>query len=311
MRLVKTILRQAFLSFWIILSSSPASAEKMWVIESGREREVVALFSPYKMGGEVAKGWRLSNIWIGATYIRVRIKGSKGKKVHFRLVHPEKPLKFAFRTKSFKVILSDDASDEGEGKKAALLLVEALEKNDKGEFWRVRRGPPMDGPAFRLGPILGWLNDGILFLTFLLALFLTLSVRLLRGEPTWIKVALSAVVISGLCLRLLISQDTAMGAWSFGRVPGTTHAVFHGPVLAHLNRIFGGRIYLSELIPVVTLAFAALAPLGLFVHARYLLNDARCALAAAAILAFLPHHIRFSASEVAFIPSMVVSTLKV
>lgn len=302
---MKTILPQAFLSFWIFLSSPPVLAANVWVIEPGREREVVGLFSPYKMGGEVTKGWRLSNIWIGPTNIRVRIKGSKGKRAQFRLVHPERPLESAFRTKSFKVILSIDTLTETGGSRAVQLLIQALKKNDKGKFWRIhRRGT--NSPR-RLGPIASWLNDGILFLIFLLLLFVTLSVRQLRNEPTWIKIALPVVVILGLCLRLLISRDTAMGAWSFGRIPATTGAVFRGPLLAYLNRIFGGRIYLSELIPVVTLTFAALAPLGLFVHARYLLDDARCALGAAAMLAFLPHHIRFSASEVAFIPSIVVS----
>lgn len=119
------------------LLSRGVSAQQVPIIESGREHEIVALFRPHQLGGEVVPGWRLMNIRVQPTYIEVEVEGSD-RSAFFRLDHPEASRHHSDSTKSFAISRGENAT-EGDAARAVTLLIEALRKNDAGEFWRERR----------------------------------------------------------------------------------------------------------------------------------------------------------------------------
>jgi hypothetical protein len=81
--------------------------------------------------------------------------------------------------------------------------------------------------------------------------------------------------------------------------------IFEGPGLAALHP---DPVWMTETVLTSTLVFSLLAPLAVYVHARYLLDDHRAALIVAGVIAILPLHLRFSHSDAAFIPSITVSS---
>lgn len=104
------------------------------VIEAGREQEIVALFAPHKLGGEVIPAWRLMNVRVQPSYIEVEIQGP-GRSAHLRLDHPSGSTKHTDTTPSFAITRGENAG-EGDGKRAVDAVIEAIRKNDGGKFWR-------------------------------------------------------------------------------------------------------------------------------------------------------------------------------
>ena len=104
-----------------------------------------------------------------------------------------------------------------------------------------------------------------------------------------------------------MAPRTALGPWPYERVTAVNRAVWDSALWPPLSRVFGA-IYYFDLATTVTLVFACLTPLAIWAHARELLGSSRIALIAAAVVACLPTHIRFSHSEVAFIPSIAISS---
>ncbi|MGB1015516.1 MAG: hypothetical protein ACPG4T_15375, partial [Nannocystaceae bacterium] len=112
----------------------------------------------------------------------------------------------------------------------------------------------------------------------------------------------------GAALRLWMVRPHSLGVWPYSRIEPFAGLVYEGPGLAALSRHFDAIWYQTDVAFATNLAFGILAPLVVFVHASYLLSNRRQALWAALAIALLPSHIRFSASEVAFIPSIVLSS---
>ena len=142
---------RGFLAFFLmagLLASRVAWAQAVPVIESGREQEIVSLFEPYKLGGEVVPGVRLMNIKVERTYIEIEVTGADTS-AFFRLDHPERSERHDATTASFAVSHGENASG-GDAALAVTRLVEALRANDKGKFWRESRAlgpgalPPSD-----------------------------------------------------------------------------------------------------------------------------------------------------------------------
>ena len=99
-------------------------------------------------------------------------------------------------------------------------------------------------------------------------------------------------------------------AWTYTRVVPLAKAIAAGPVLDYLGqKLANGPIYLTDVIFKTNLVLAALTPLPLFLHAKFLLKDTRVALAAAALFAVLPAHITFARSDVYFMQSLFFSSL--
>lgn len=124
-----------------------ALAAPVFVIEAGREKEIVALFTPVPLGGEVEPGWRLMNIRAQHTYIEIELTGPD-QSAFVRLDHPSTE-RADERTPSFAVTRGDNAK-QGAGARAATRVIERLRANDHGGFWRARaEAPAGDSP---IGP---------------------------------------------------------------------------------------------------------------------------------------------------------------
>jgi len=122
-----------------------ALSAPVFVIEAGREKEIVALFAPVPLGKELVPGWRLMNIRAQQTYIEVELVGP-GRSAFVRLDHPDAAKQAKERTPSFAVTRGDNA-EQGDGAVAATKLIELLKQNDRGTFWRTRATTPGGDPA--------------------------------------------------------------------------------------------------------------------------------------------------------------------
>ena len=123
------------------------------VITGGREAEMLALAKPFALGSDVSPGWHLENVTASETAIRYLVLGPGGAKTAVRLEHPKRAPSQE-TTPSFAV--HREVSKEGGAApadpKILDALVDAIRKNDGGNFW------PAKGPADRRGD--GKIGDG-------------------------------------------------------------------------------------------------------------------------------------------------------
>lgn len=152
------------------------------------------------------------------------------------------------------------------------------------------------------------LEDGVVLYLAGLAFVLLVIRRQLREEPRWVPWGLAGVVTGGAAVRLAMAPVAPLNAWSYVRVIPLAERSYEGVVLPLASRALGLTVHLTAVIFSAGFALAAAAPLVLFAHARYVLKDGRSALAAAAILALLPLHIRFSHCDVEILQSLLTSS---
>nr|AYM54413.1 hypothetical protein [Phaselicystis flava] len=148
-------------------------------------------------------------------------------------------------------------------------------------------------------------QDGCLFIAAALVYLAVVLRRQLATTPTSERAALAGVVALGAALRLGLSPIAPMEAWPYGRTSDLGRWVEGSRSLAEL----GWRFYITDVFFATNTLIAILTPLAVYAHARYLAQDRRVALFAAALLALLPNHLRFSRSEVSFIPLVAMSSL--
>ena len=282
------------------------------VIEPGREPEIVALFAPYTLGGDVAPGLRLMWIYVETTHIRAVVESPDGAAATLRLDHSSRaPAAGLLGAPSESFVISGEPT----GHPALEALARAVRDNDRGGFWRVDApvGPGHAGPPQGTGILSldagAWSTDGILLGVAVLGLLIAMVRRQLQGAPRHVGWALAGVVVGGAALRLLIAPEAALGAWPYSRIIYLSRFIHGSPTLAAVTEALDARVYLTDVIFTSNLVIAALTPLALFAHAHYVLKDHRAALAAAALIAVLPNHIHFSRSEVEFIPSIALSSI--
>ncbi len=283
------------------------------VIVPGREDEVLALLQPYALGDALAPDWALHSVSIDVGTITVWIVGPDERYARLTLDHREHGPPSARMLTGFAM----QVVEQPPGSEAAMeRLVAAIERNDDGSFWGLdpfyakepRQQPHHstwagDGLLQTLGT---WASDGLVFFVGLVLTVLVLLRHKLRGAPTWAKWALLAITVLGAVLRLTLSPAVALAPWPYTRLLVSARMIFNGPGLAMVHP---GPVWLSEMILASTLALSLLAPLAVYVHARYLLDDHRAGLLAALVIAVLPLHLRFSHSDTAFIPSITVSSI--
>jgi hypothetical protein len=289
-----------------LLLPRPATASRP-VIPQGREDEILALLEPHALQDELAPGWTLHSFSIDVATIHLWIAGPDRTYAHLTLDHPDHRPPDARPLRGFALGIVEQPP----GSEAAVAeLVAALERNDDGQFWRVHSVDADDPRAHPYSPGLGlmlaWASDGLLLLGLFTVVLAVLVVHNLRGSPTWMKWALLGIVVYGVLVRLLASPWVSLEAWPYTRFLITAGLIYRGPALAMLHP---DPVWATETITTSTLVLGMLAPPAVYVHARYLLDDQRAALIAAGILAVLPMHIRFSDTDVAFIPSITVSAM--
>lgn len=267
----------------------------------------MALFAPYRQGEEVTAGWTLWDISIEPHHIVVSLRGADQPDVGFRLVHPTQAKRGAPRTPSFAVQLS--VPEIAGALTAQEALLEAVRANDRGNFWRVRSPPTKSGSTVPQLHARALLSDGfaISLLGAVLAIFLAWHV--LSTAPLFVKIAFPLTVLTGAVLRLALAPAIFLGAWPWSRFWPNVGVIWTSPLFAIFADTLGSEVYLTDLMLWANFGYACLMPVVLFVHASQLLRDNRAGLAAAAIVAVSPHHIRYSISEDAFVPSLVLTSL--
>ena len=284
------------------------SSASQTVIPPGREGHVHALLRPHALGDAITPGWTLHSFRIDAATIHLWVAGPEEAFAHVTLDHFDERPWGSRRLPSFALTVvarppgSEAAVDE---------LCRAIARNDDGSFWRttgVRASSESSSRPFepRLDRLVPWARDGIVLVIAFTVLVLGLARRTLRGAPWWMTWSLLAIVLVGAILRLTLSPGVGMEAWPYTRYMLPARLVFEGPLLASLT---SNPVWASETLLTTTLVLAILGPLAVYVHARYLLDDHRAALLAAGMLAVLPMHLRFSQTDVAFIPSITISSI--
>lgn len=282
------------------------------VIEGGREAEVVALFAPHKLGDAIAPGWRLMWLRVEADHIEAVAEDARGEQATLFLHHRDYAPAGAALTASFALTRTPEGASPEQGGAALEAMSRAVTANDHGGFWRASGSGVEDpGGGFRKAwaAIRKLLTDGVVISALTLALLLAIVARQLRGAPRWAAPALAGVVVGAFVVRLLIAHPIGLGAWPYSRLALVFRRMYGGPLLGFMTEALGARLYMTDMVSAANLVFAAATPLAIFAHARYVLKDPAVALASAAMFAALPNHIRFSRSEVEFIPSLLLSSL--
>lgn len=287
------------------------------VIVAGREDEILELFSPYALGDEPspeqAPRWTLHSFDIEVGTIVVWLASGNETYAQVRFDHPDYGPPGARQLSGFAV----HVVEQPPGSEAAIAeIIARVDQNDGGKFWDtdvVYAGEPREHPydvaligsrfydQFDL-----WFRDGLVLLGFVTLTVLGLAAYVLRECPMWIRWTLLVVVLVGASLRLLISPEIGLDPWSYTRLILPAGRIYYGPALAVLHP---EPAWLTETITTSTLVYAMLTPLAVFVHARYLLDDARAGLFVAVLVAIMPLHLRFSHSDTAFISSITVSSM--
>lgn len=287
-----------------------AAPEERPIIKPGREAEILALFQPHELGAQLAPGWTLHSFKVEVGTIRVFVTDEHEQAAQLALDHPKYGPESARVLEGFALeIVAQPPGSEA----AVEALVRAIEANDDGSFWAeettIYAGEPREHPvglgSEELRSVGLWARDGLVVFAFLALLLLALTLAKLRSAPRWSWWCLAAITLGAGLLRVLLSPEVALAPWPYTRVLMSGGRIFSGPLLALLHP---ERVWLSETLLDSTLAYAMLAPLAVYVHARYLLDEPRAALLCALIIALLPLHLRFSHSDAAFIPSITVSS---
>lgn len=285
-------------------------------IGPGHEAEVLDLFAPHALGDEVAGGFRLWGVAIERTRIVVTVRGEGDVEGRVFLVHPDDAMEATATSESFAI--ERDRAAPTEAGAALDRLVLAVARNDEGGFWEVAEvtteAPSPSGEHdVRRANLWGsdeWVPiDGIVVILLLFVLAILVATRHLANEPRWMRGALALIVAVGVLLRLALSPAVFLGAWPWTRLYPNARAVVEGRWLAALAHATGETFFATDVTMWTNFAYAAAMPLVLFGHATYLLRDARAGLLAAAAIALLPQHIRFSHCEDGFVGSLVLTSL--
>jgi hypothetical protein len=302
---VRVLVSVVFAALLMLVCIRSAAASRP-VIPPEREDEIEALLDPHRLGDELAPGWTLHSLSIDIATIHIWVAGPDQQFGEVTLDHPDYAPPGSRPVQSFALEVVEQPSGS---EPAIAALSEALERNDDGEFWAVHATVAEDGEPeirFSAGNLRGWLKDGLALFVLMGLVAVALTVQALRGAPRWIGWGLLAVVVLGVLLRLGLTPEATLEPWSYGRFMIVARLVYEGPML---TLVHPGPVFMTPLITTTVLGFALVAPISVFLLARYLLADDRAALICAGLVAVLPLHIRFSHGDVASIPSLTIAAL--
>jgi hypothetical protein len=264
------------------------------------ERIELASLLPWRVGGQ-AGSWHIDGLSLQPGSWRIALSGPDGAAqvlatpVLIPPAHDEQIPTFRFT--------AADGSDASEA--AAESLAGALAADgDEGEGPRLLVDLEIV-PTWRLPFAIRLARDGTLwFLLFVTVLAFTVRASLrappLAAPVRHVLLYLLAIAVAGGALRLLLSPANIHGPYPF-RIHILGQMLVDGPVLPWLAR-FGPDASRFEVLIASNFVLAVLTPVAFFAYTLLLTGRQRVALLCAALVAALPQHVRFSASEVEFIP---------
>ncbi len=279
------------------------------IIAPGQEAALQALVAPWQDGAAAAAGFRWDGVRVDqfrACYVFSR----SSDKRELCLVSQEAAARVAAGTPGRPLPtgagLISPSAEPLDADATALLDATAARMRANG----VAILPTLWTRVEVLEAQLPWttlLTDPLLW-PLLLAIWLLLaaarSIRDLpgRGWP-WVFGLLAAAA----WLRWSISIEAPMTAWSWTRWTRGASTAMNSPILgAVLDETHW--VWADHLQSTVMRLAAVATPLAILGHSRKVFGHSVPALAAAVLLVTSPHHLRFSASDVQFIPSMLWSS---
>ena len=284
------------------------------VVESGREADVIALLEPHAVGAPVAQTkWRLDEISIDQAEIELVLVSSGGR-AHLILTPAVCDLEAAERTGSFAI--ERGHSPEQTSVVAAFeALIAAIAEHDDNSFYKIRMSPPPEIREDAPGPPPAWRTlalTGVLVWAGLLGLLIGLIGVLRSPHESWTPLdsrtwwTLAIFVGLAAILRFAIDPAFLREAYPLASVGHLDRGVRWGADLTVYPR--GQWLLVAGLRPLLpgspydawflfNQLQGVLAVPAAFFALRSLTGRVAVGLAAAALLAFWPQHIRFSASE--------------
>ncbi|MCA9642149.1 MAG: hypothetical protein KC492_15690, partial [Myxococcales bacterium] len=298
------------LCFWTLallsvawLWSSPAAAGTL-VIEAGREQEILGLFQPYRLAGDVTPEWKLWNVSIRAREVHVELKGEGAEECELALRHQEESDSTTFdHSENFSFYFPKDPSPSC--RTAGLKLAEAVKQNDHGVFWRHEVEVVQIDPRWLTAWQVVAYDPLLRFAGFVALLVGMLTRELLRLPSRW-RAGMLGLLGLGVALRLTLTPaDAAFDAWPFSREPTIAGLIWRGPLMGMVSE--HTHIFLTDIIYKTGLVFGLLGPAVVFMHAWRMLGSHRAAVFAGGLIAIWPSHLRFSHADGTFISSIVFS----
>ncbi len=289
----------ALLLLFATLVLAPLVNAQDRVIPAGREDVVSALFEPYF--SEPVPGWTLAGVSIEPMQIVATVEADSGAVGTLTLVARG----FRFGDEALSESFAMTATGEDPVVQAATaLLIERVTANDNGGVWAAPTTGALGVNA--IATVQSNRSVGV-FLCVLFCLGLVL-VRQLK-KTTWrVTFTLLGITVLGAVVRLWLSQPTVHGAWPYSRTQAFATGMWNDPLMLKIAGESAVWLYMDFQMA-CGFIFAVVTPLAVYCHGSQLLQSFRAGLFAALIIALLPMHIRFSLSEVAFIPSIVLSSL--
>lgn len=284
------------------------------VVESGRESDVLSLLVPHSVGEKVAEtDWRLDEISIDQAEIELVLRSSSGR-AHLLLSPAVCDSEARERTRSFAIERHYDP-DQGSVVTAFDALVAAVRQQDNNSFYKVRMSPPPEARAHGAGAPPDWRTlslTGCLVWAGLLGLLVGLVGVLRTPQTSWTPLTSQTWWTLGLCvavaaaLRFAIDPVFLREAYPLASVGHLERGVRWSAQLTTYPR--GQWLLVAGLRPLLPASpydawfvfnqlQGVLAVPAAFFALRALTGRAAVALAAAALLACWPQHVRFSASE--------------
>jgi len=153
-----------------------------------------------------------------------------------------------------------------------------------------------------------WFSDVVVFIFALSILSVGVVWRSTREDSYLVWGLIGVILVLSIGLRLLLSEPNVMGAWPFERYYEIGNLLLESQIFLTFTQMSGMTFHKGEVISGLSFYLSVITVVSVYGHARFLTGDPRSALVAMLIFGFLPSHIRFAASEVAFIPSLAIST---
>ncbi len=287
----------------------PPASKGLLVIEPGREKEIRKFLSPHIEGKKIYERWIFENTDIQPDSIIYKFR-EKNVEVYIILHHKNSIQKPFLQSKNFDITFSTNESARIEDIKKLVKYVSSLIiTNDKGKFWKPRRGIPQRCPVAFWGHDTLVLKLILLLHVIFLPFFIKSSKKALskirKGE--WIYIIL--LVFVGFILRGFLSPKVP---GRLGRPFGVINLAISGAkgcdYYGYGKAFYAFYNILFEIFPktenTIYLGNSVLGSLSIFLTytLSYLLLQSNIkALATATLLTFLPLHIKMSSTEILLI----------